>query len=42
MEVSVYPNPNNGIFTIELNNHLNKEIDITFISPLGQIVNQQY
>jgi len=41
MEVSVYPNPNNGYFTIELDNHLNEEIDITFISPLGQIVNQQ-
>jgi hypothetical protein len=41
MEVSVYPNPNNGFFTIELNNHLNEEIDITFISSLGQIVNQQ-
>ena len=41
MEVTVYPNPNNGFFTIELNNHLNEEIDITFISPLGQIVNQQ-
>ena len=41
MEVTVYPNPNNGFFTIELNNHLNEEIDITFISSLGQIVNQQ-
>ena len=41
MEVSVYPNPNNGIFTIELNNYLNEEIDISFISSLGQIVNQQ-
>ena len=41
MEVTVYPNPNNGFFTIELNNHLIEEIDITFISSLGQIVNQQ-
>ena len=41
MEVTVYPNPNNGFFTIELNNHINEEIDITFISSLGQIVNQQ-
>ena len=41
MEVSIYPNPNNGNFTIELKNHLNEKIDITFISSLGQIVNQQ-
>ena len=41
MEVSVYPNPNNGFFTIALNNRLKEEIDITFISSLGQIVNQQ-
>ena len=41
MDISVYQNPNNGIFTIELNNYLNEEIDISFISSLGQIVNQQ-
>ncbi|MBC99814.1 MAG: hypothetical protein CL841_00390 [Crocinitomicaceae bacterium] len=41
MDIIVYPNPNNGIFTIELNNHLNEEIDITFISSLGQIINYQ-
>jgi hypothetical protein len=41
MDIIIYPNPNNGIFTIELNNHLNEEIDITFISSIGQIVNQQ-
>ena len=37
--MEVIPNPNNGFFTIELNNHLNEEIDITLISSLGQIVN---
>ena len=41
MDIIIYPNPNNGIFTIELNNHLNEEINISFISSLGQIVNQQ-
>ncbi len=41
MYIIIYPNPNNGIFTIELNNHLNEEINISFISSLGQIVNQQ-
>ena len=41
LEVMIYPNPNNGIFTIELNNHLNEEIDISFISSLGQNVYQQ-
>ena len=41
LDVNIYPNPNNGFFIIELNNHLNEEIDITCISSLGQIVNQQ-
>ena len=41
MDIIIYPNPNNGIFTIELSNHLNEEINISFISSLGQIVNQQ-
>ncbi|MDA9666464.1 T9SS type A sorting domain-containing protein [bacterium] len=41
MDIIVFPNPNNGFFTIELNNYLNEEIDISFISSLGQIVNQQ-
>lgn len=34
--VSVYPNPNNGAFTVELNNNLNKTIEV--IDVTGRIV----
>ena len=34
--ISVYPNPNSGAFTIEIDNPQQYEIEITFLNAIGQ------
>ena len=38
LNASVYPNPNHGLFTLELNSKNSENVEINIISPLGKTV----
>ncbi|MBC8488265.1 MAG: T9SS type A sorting domain-containing protein [Bacteroidetes bacterium] len=37
-EISLYPNPNNGIFTLELNSEVDDDVNIKILNSLGAVV----
>jgi len=38
VSLQIYPNPNNGIFTIEAKSQQPERLDVTIMNPSGQIV----
>ena len=40
-DINVYPNPNNGRFTLELDKEPNSELNITISNATGQVVHRQ-
>ena len=40
-DIKVYPNPNNGRFTLELDKEPNSELNITISNAIGQVVHRQ-
>jgi len=40
-DISVYPNPSNGTFTLELKSVQSQNFDVTVYNPLGVVVYQQ-
>lgn len=40
-KISIYPNPNNGIFTVEFGNVLSEDVTIKVLNTLGKIVYEE-
>jgi PKD repeat protein len=37
-KISIYPNPNNGIFTVKLNEYFGENVTIKVLNPIGSVV----